>query len=161
MSEPVLYGVADGVGRITLNRPGASNAVDLSTAQALAEAVARAAADDGVRVLLLCGNGRRFCAGGDLASMAQAAQRQAYVRTLAATLDGALRAMASLPKPVVVAVQGAAVGAGLAAVLSADIAIAARSTTFAAAYTAPSVSPRTAASPGCYRGRSGRRGRCS
>ncbi|TCB95465.1 enoyl-CoA hydratase/isomerase family protein [Micromonospora zingiberis] len=137
----VRYEVDGALARITLDRPAASNAIDLPTAEALAASVARAADDEAVRAVLLTGAGRRFCAGGDLAAMAAAPDRGTYVHTLASTLDRALRALADLPKPVVVAVQGAAAGAGLAAVLSADVAVATRSATFAAAYTAVGLTP--------------------
>lgn len=141
MSVLVVYTVDAGVARIALNRPEASNAVDLPTAQALEAAVTRAAADDAVRSVLFTGNGKRFCVGGDLAAMAAAPEREEYVRELARTLDRALQAMANLPKPVVAAVRGAAAGAGLAAVLTADVAIAARSTKFSAAYTGVGLTP--------------------
>ncbi|MEV6810826.1 enoyl-CoA hydratase/isomerase family protein [Micromonospora sp. NPDC051296] len=138
---PVRYEVDTALARITLDRPAASNAIDLPTAESFAAAVARAAADETVRAVLLTGAGRRFCAGGDLAAMAAAADRGAYVHALASTLDLGLRALADLPKPVVAAVQGAAAGAGLAAVLSADVAVAGRSAKFAAAYTAVGLTP--------------------
>src|SRR5258706_8446830 len=117
MGDPVLYTATAGVARIVLNRPEVSNAVDLPMAEAIGVAVARATVDDAVRSLLIVGAGDRFCAGGDLAAMTAAAQRLEYVRTLATTLDRALEALTSMPKPVVAAVQGTAAGAGLAAVL--------------------------------------------
>ncbi|WP_433533074.1 enoyl-CoA hydratase/isomerase family protein [Micromonospora sp. CA-263727] len=141
MSGPVRYELDGALARITLDRPAASNAIDLPTAEALAACVGRAGADTTARAVLLTGAGRRFCAGGDLAAMAAAADRGAYVHRLAGTLDRGLRALADLPKPVVAAVQGAAAGAGLAAVLSADVVVAARSARFAAAYTAVGLTP--------------------
>jgi len=137
----VQYTVDGGVARIALNRPESANAFDQPAAEALAVAVNRAAADGGVRAVLFCGNGKRFCAGGDLAAMAAADDRAQYVQKLATTVDRALRAMAAMPKPVVAAVQGAAAGAGVAAMLSADLAVAGESTRFAAAYPAVGLSP--------------------
>ncbi len=141
MAEPVLYAVAGKVARITLNRPSVSNAVDLPAAYAFEAAVARAGADDEVRAILLTGTGPRFCAGGDLASMAGAEDRAGYIRELALVLDRGLRCLAALPKPVVAAVQGAVAGAGLGVVLSADLVVAARTTKFAFAYTAVGLTP--------------------
>lgn len=69
MTDLVSYAVADGVAHIELNRPEVSNAVDLPTAHALDGAIAKAGADDSVRAVLLTGAGKRFCAGGDVASM--------------------------------------------------------------------------------------------
>ncbi|SCG71924.1 enoyl-CoA hydratase/isomerase family protein [Micromonospora inositola] len=141
MTEPVLYVVDGGIARITLNRPDVSNAADLPTAYAFEAAVTRAGADDEVRAILLTGAGPRFCAGGDLASMAAADDPGGYVCELAVVFDRALRCLAALPKPVVAAVHGAVAGAGLGVLLSADLAVAARSTKFAFAYTAVGLTP--------------------
>src|SRR5581483_11929846 len=62
----ILYSVADGVARIVLARPEASNSFDLATASALAAAVAEAGRDETVRSVLITGDGARFCAGGDM-----------------------------------------------------------------------------------------------
>lgn len=140
MSDPVEYTVDNGIARISLNRPEVSNAVDLPTAEAFADAVT-AAADGDVRAVLFTGKGKRFCAGGDVASIVAASDRAAYVHRLATVFDRGLRHMAALPKPVVVAVQGAAAGAGLGAVLSADLAVTGRSAKFASAYTALGLTP--------------------
>jgi 2-(1,2-epoxy-1,2-dihydrophenyl)acetyl-CoA isomerase len=141
MGEPILYAVDGAVARITLNSPEVSNAFDLTAAHALESAVARAGADDGVRAILLTGNGPRFCAGGDLASMVVAPNSPDYVRELALVLDRGLRSLAALSKPVVAAVHGAVAGAGLGVVLSADLVVAARSTKFVFAYTAMGLTP--------------------
>ena len=70
--SPVAYHVAQGVAHIELNRPDAFNALDIPLAVALRDAVAEAAADDDVKVVLLSGRGRAFCAGGDVKMMAAA-----------------------------------------------------------------------------------------
>lgn len=137
----VRYTVANGVGHIALARPAASNAVDLPTAQALGEAVDLAAADPEVRVALLTGDGPRFCAGGDVGSMAAAEDPAAYLHELADTLDRALQRLDALEKPVVAAVQGAAAGAGLAVVLSADVVVSARGTKYLTAYAGVGLTP--------------------
>lgn len=137
----VLYDVHDGLARLTLNRPEASNSVDLPTAVAFKTAVERAAADETVRVVLMTGNGKRFCAGGDVGSMVSAENRPAYLFELAQVLDGALQRLATLDKPVVAAVQGAVAGAGLGVMLSADVIVAERSTKFLTAYSAIGLTP--------------------
>lgn len=141
MPELVQYAVADGVARITLARPDVSNAVDLPTAAALGEAVDAAAADDSVRVVLVTGAGPRFCAGGDVASMAAAENPSAYLLELADALDQPLQRLTAMAKPVVAAVQGAAAGAGLAVVLSADVVLSARSTKYLTAYAGVGLTP--------------------
>lgn len=137
----VLYEVRDRVARITFNRPDAANAITMEVATALREAVARAAADDDVRSVLLAGNGPRFCGGGDVASFAAAEDREAFMYALAVETDAAVRAIEQLAKPVVVAVQGAVAGVGLGFMLAADIAVAASGTKFVFAYPGIGVTP--------------------
>ncbi|MFJ9565249.1 enoyl-CoA hydratase/isomerase family protein [Streptomyces fuscichromogenes] len=130
----VRYSVSDGVGRITLNRPDLSNAIDLATARELKDVVGRAADDDAVRTVLVDGEGERFCGGGDLASMLAAPDRTAYVEELALVLDDAMHAVAALDKVVVAGVHGAVAGASLALLLSCDLVVADQSTRFVGAY---------------------------
>lgn len=137
----VRYSVTDGVAHIALARPERSNSFDLPTAQSFGAAVDRAGADPEVRVVLLTGDGPRFCAGGDVASMAAAAEPSAYLQELADELDGALQRLGALEKPVVAAVQGAAAGAGLAVVLTADVVLSARSTKYLTAYAGVGLTP--------------------
>ena len=127
--EAVLFDVRDSIARITLNRPDRSNSFDLDAAREFCAVVERTAASQ-ARAVLLTGNGPRFCAGGDVASMVVADDRAAYLRELARTLEAGLRAMSELPIPVIAAVQGAVAGAGLAVVLNADVVVASRSTKF-------------------------------
>ena len=63
-TAPVAYHVASGVGHVELNGPEAFNALDIPLALALRDVVAAASADDEVKVVLLSGRGRAFCAGG-------------------------------------------------------------------------------------------------
>ncbi|MEV4290876.1 enoyl-CoA hydratase-related protein [Nonomuraea bangladeshensis] len=135
------YEVADGVATIELDRPEYSNALDLPTARALGEAVEAAAADPGVRCVLLLGRGRNFCAGGDVTAMHGAADRAGYVLELATTAHRAVLALAGLEVPVVAAVQGAAAGAGLALTLVADVVLAGESATFLTAYAQAGLTP--------------------
>jgi 2-(1,2-epoxy-1,2-dihydrophenyl)acetyl-CoA isomerase len=130
----VQYAVADGVAHIELNRPDAANAFDLETTREFAAAVGRAGEDHTVRAVLVSGAGPRFCAGGDVASFASAADQPAYIHQLATELDAACRALSALEKPVVAAVHGAVAGAGLALMLSCDVVVAASGTKFVFAY---------------------------
>lgn len=141
MGELATYERVGAVGRIVLDRPEASNAVDLATAAELGTAITTAADDAEARAVLLTGAGKRFCAGGDVASMAQADDRAAYLHELAEALDGELQRLAALEKPVVVGVQGAVAGAGLAVMLSGDLVVAGASTRFVAAYAGVGLTP--------------------
>ncbi|NHC21912.1 enoyl-CoA hydratase/isomerase family protein [Nocardioides sp. IC4_145] len=140
-TAPVRVEVCDGVGHLVLARPSASNAVDLPTAHALRDAVGALAADDAVAAVLVTGEGPRFCAGGDVASMLAATDRAAYLEELAAAVDEALVALHRLEKPVVAAVKGAVAGAGLAVMLSCDLVVAQASTRFVSAYAGVGLTP--------------------
>ncbi|MEU1690446.1 enoyl-CoA hydratase/isomerase family protein [Streptomyces hirsutus] len=139
--DPIRYECAAGVARITLARSARANAVDLPTARAFGAAVDRAAADPGVRAVLVRGEGKRFCAGGDVEAMAAAPDRAAYLEELAGTFDNALQCLAALPKPVVAAVQGSVAGAGMSLMLSCDVIVSAASTKFLLAYSGVGLTP--------------------
>lgn len=133
--------VNDGVAHLRLNRSEVSNAVDLATADALCAAVGSVATDEAVKAVLLTGDGPRFCAGGDVASMLAAADRSAYLEELALRLNEALVALHRLDKPVIAGVRGAVAGAGLAVMLSCDLVVAEASTRFTSAYAGVGLTP--------------------
>ena len=123
MATPkVLLDLRDGILTATLNRPEKLNAIDNEMASELLAAIASAARDEAVRVLLLCGAGRAFCAGRDV-SEKPTEQDLVLVQSVAT-------ALVALPKPVVAAVHGWTVGAGLEWTLDADLVIAAESSRF-------------------------------
>src|SRR6266436_8887080 len=112
---------------ITLNRPDVLNALNAATHKALAVALKEARADD-VRAVVLTGAGRGFCVGQDLTEFREDAG------DIGARLRGNyhpnIRAIRSLEKPVIAAVNGAAAGAGLSLACACDIRIAADSAAF-------------------------------
>jgi 2-(1,2-epoxy-1,2-dihydrophenyl)acetyl-CoA isomerase len=134
MGYPLSLSTVDGIAHLELTRAHQSNSVDLDTARAFDDAMRTIELDDGARVVLLTGEGRRFCAGGDVGSMAAAGDRGAYLQELADVFDGALQRLDALAKPVVVAVQGAVAGAGIGLMLAGDLVVAERSTKFVTAY---------------------------
>jgi 2-(1,2-epoxy-1,2-dihydrophenyl)acetyl-CoA isomerase len=129
---PVLLDLADGVATITLNRPEASNGVDVPLLRALHDAVLRCHAEPSVRVVLLAGAGRNFCAGGDVKTFAAKGEDlPEYLREATAWLQIATSALIRLDAPVVAVVQGfAAGGAGFGFVCAADLVLAAESARF-------------------------------
>lgn len=137
----VRYETRDAIATITLARPDAGNAVDIPTARSIGVAVDRAATDPDVRVVLVTGEGPRFCSGGDVAAMAAAEDKPAAIRELAETFDAALRRLDAMAKPVVASVQGAVAGAGLGLMLACDLVVAARSTKLLTAYAAVGITP--------------------
>ncbi len=131
----VTHEIVDGIGRLVLTRPEQSNSFDLPAARDMALAVDAVSADE-VRAITLTAEGKRFCAGGDVTSFLASDDAPAYLLELANVLEGALRDLADLSKPVVAGVRGAVAGAGLAVMLSADVIVASRSTKFVMAYPA-------------------------
>jgi 2-(1,2-epoxy-1,2-dihydrophenyl)acetyl-CoA isomerase len=137
----VVLSLEGSVAHILLNRPEASNAVNLETATTLGEVVDQVAADASIASVVITGSGARFCAGGDVASMLAATDRGSYVEELARSLDGVVQRIASLDKPVVGGVRGAVAGAGLALMLSCDLVVAGIGTRFVTAYSGVGLTP--------------------
>lgn len=122
-SEPVLLHVDDGIATVTLNDPARRNSVSARLSTGLAAVCAHIAADEQVRAVVLTGAGPAFSAGGDLDSLTR---RSAPLDVSYAGFAG----IAGLPVPVVAAVNGPAVGAGLGFAMAADVIIAGRSARF-------------------------------
>lgn len=124
---------ADGVARITLDRPAARNAFDADLIARLTEALEDLAADASVRVVVLTGAGPAFSAGADLAWMrAGAALSRDANRADALRLAHLMRALDRLPKPTLALVNGPAIGGGLGLVAACDVAVASDRAVFAA-----------------------------
>ena len=140
--SPVSVSRADGVARLTMHRPEQGNAIDLALAEALVTAAADVAADPAVRCVVLAGAGRMFCVGGDIGSFAAAGDEAGpFLRHLADRLHVAVAGLATMRKPLVVLVQGAAAGAGMSLAALGDIVLAARSASFTPAYGAIGLTP--------------------
>jgi 2-(1,2-epoxy-1,2-dihydrophenyl)acetyl-CoA isomerase len=129
MYENVLFDVTDGIATITLNRPDKLNAYTTEMGDEVYDAFGRAREDDAVRAVILTGAGRGFCAGVDLdhlkahqaggsAGKGPRLGEEAFLKKLPVEL---LR----YPKPVVAALNGAAIGVGVTMVLPCDLRIAA------------------------------------
>ena len=117
---------------LRFSRPEALNAIDVPMAQALLAAVRDIAADASVRAVVLCGAGKGFMAGGDLATLrADPVQGAA---ALLGPLNATVQVLATLNAPVIAKVHGVAAGAGLSLMLQADFVIAAEGTRFNLAY---------------------------
>src|ERR1700744_1135597 len=132
-TTPVTLDVgSDGIARLRLNRPEASNGLNVELLKALHETILRCHAEDAVRTVLLSGEGRNFCAGGDIHTFeSKGAELPDYLREATAWLQLATAALIQLRVPVVTAVQGfAAGGGGLGLVFASDIVVAAESAKF-------------------------------
>jgi 2-(1,2-epoxy-1,2-dihydrophenyl)acetyl-CoA isomerase len=132
-TEPVTLDVdGAGIARLRLNRPEASNGLNVELLKALHDAILRCHADPKVRVVLLTGEGRNFCAGGNIHTFeSKGADLPDYLREATAWLQLATSALIQLRVPVVASVQGfAAGGGGLGLVCASDIVVAGQSAKF-------------------------------
>jgi 2-(1,2-epoxy-1,2-dihydrophenyl)acetyl-CoA isomerase len=136
VSDTVLVSTADSVATITLNRPDALNSLTVELKEALLDVVRQVAADPAVRAVVLTGAGRGFCAGQDLREHAEslAAGDPAPLHTVERHFNPLCLALATMPKPVVAAVNGMAAGAGASISFTADFRIAADSAKFLLAF---------------------------
>jgi enoyl-CoA hydratase len=111
---------------LTLNRPERLNAVSEALYGELLAALAEVAADDGVRAVVLTGTGRAFCVGADLKAHGEGDRDAASRRRYVMQAQRANRALQRLGKPVIAAVNGHAIGAGLELALSCDLVVVSR-----------------------------------
>ncbi|MCE6949589.1 enoyl-CoA hydratase [Cereibacter sphaeroides] len=134
MTEILLREDSGGIATLTLNRPEALNALSDAMLAALREALARLSEDRRIRVVMLKGAGKAFCAGHDLREMQAGRQAEdrgaAYFSDLFARCADVMQAIPTLPQPVIAEVHGIATAAGCQLVASCDMAVAAEGTRF-------------------------------
>jgi enoyl-CoA hydratase/carnithine racemase len=135
MADPILIREdAASIARLTLNNPGALNALSDDMLAALRAEFARLAEDTNIRAVVLAGNGKAFCAGHDLKEMqaarAGADKGRAYFLDLFARCGEVMQMIPALPQPVIAEVHGIATAAGCQLVASCDMAVAAEGTRF-------------------------------
>ena len=142
MSECVILERDDALATVTLNRPERLNSFNTATTDALRRIFAELAEDRSVRALILTGAGRGFCAGQDLT---ERVMTPGSVVDVGASLDTRfnplVRMMRAMPKPIVVAVNGVAAGAGANFALQGDIVLAAKSAQFIQAFVKIGLAP--------------------
>jgi len=145
---PVRYDVRDGVGTIRLSRPEAMNSMTIAAKVALRDAVHAAAADAGVRAVVLTGSGRAFCVGQDLKEHVELLRGDPadLWQTVPEHFAPIATSLASMPKPVIAGVNGVAAGAGLSFALACDLRIVAESAGFNTSFAAVGLSCDTGAS---------------
>jgi len=159
--ETIKYEVADNILTLTLNRPDKLNAFNATMQQELIDAFDKADADDTVRVIIVTGAGRAFCAGADLSSGANTFDRDTRRGPVRRLPNGAvdysdpqardgggqltLRIFRCL-KPVIAAVNGAAVGIGVTMQLAMDIRIASQAARFGFVFSQRGIVPEAASS---------------
>ena len=135
MSNLVEFSITDSVAVLTLNRPEVRNAINDAMRGELLAAIERAVADDAITALVLTGNGKSFCSGGDISGMRERLKapqgkvafhgwrRQGQIHRAVGALHG-------FPKPTIAAVNGAAAGLGCDIALACDFIVAAEDAAF-------------------------------
>jgi 2-(1,2-epoxy-1,2-dihydrophenyl)acetyl-CoA isomerase len=148
-SSPVLHDVSDGVATVTLNRPDAMNSLDVATKEALLAALTEAAEDLSVRCVVITGTGRAFCVGQDLkehVGLLREGTSDALFQTVPEHYNPIVTAVATMPKPVVAAVNGVAAGAGASLAFACDFRVLADTAGFNLAFSGIALSCDTGAS---------------
>jgi 2-(1,2-epoxy-1,2-dihydrophenyl)acetyl-CoA isomerase len=142
--ETVKYETAGNVATITMDRADALNALSLQLIKDLAAAV-RKTVSDGARAVILTGNGRAFCAGGDLREMQTMAEKEGRIEAFLEEPLGAfhevVRLIRETPVPFVAAVNGVCAGAGVNLALACDMIVAADDASFREAFVRIGLSP--------------------
>src|SRR5215216_4189754 len=136
MYEHILVSEAEGIVTITLNRPDKLNAFIGHMRRDLAEALEHAGSDRSIRVVIITGAGRAFCAGGDVTYMAELMKRrdsEEFARILGAGRRVIL-AIRQMTKPVIASINGPASGAGFNLALACDLRIASTAATFSQSF---------------------------
>ena len=140
-TDDLLADLTDGVLTLTMNRPEARNAMSDAMTGALAQQLADAELNSAVKVIVLTGAGKGFCAGGDVKGMAASGDGTVGDNTIDGAIHrqrlnqrGTAGALYSIPKPTIAALPGAAAGAGLSLALACDMRIMASSAMMTTAF---------------------------
>ena len=146
MSDTVLIERANGIARVTLNRPDVLNALNDELCEALVATLAEVEREPETRVLVLQGAGGYFMAGGDLRAFyglldRTPDERRRHFEMTIDRVHAIIRSMRRMPQPVIAKIDGAAGGFGLSLVLAADLAVAAADSIFTMAYCRIGTSP--------------------
>lgn len=147
--SPVTYDLVEGVATITLNRPDAMNSLDIATKESLRDIVTEAAEDPAARCVVLTGSGRAFCVGQDLkehVQLLESGSSDELFTTVERHYNPIVTALATMPKPVIAAVNGVAAGAGASLAFACDLRIVAESAGFNLAFPGVALSCDTGAS---------------
>ena len=129
--QKILYALADGVARITLNRPDKRNALDAEIITEIRSALGEAARDESARVVLLAGAGKDFCSGADLAALRRISEATVMENVVdARNLAELFIEMRRHPRPIIAAVCGRALAGGCGLATACDVVFAAESAQF-------------------------------
>jgi len=140
--ETITLDTVGGVATVTLNRPDAFNALNLTLGRELFSVAIELDEDPAVRCIVVTGAGKAFCGGGDVKDFADNLPRVgALIKELTTYVHGAVSRLVRTPKPVLTAVNGVAAGGGLSLAIAGDLVLAAESARFTMAYSRIAATP--------------------
>ncbi len=140
--QTIQFDVKEAVAYITLNRPDAFNAMDMTMAKELMDVAVRCDEDPGIRAVLLTGKGKAFSGGGDLRYFAQQGKNlPGAMKEMTVYIHSAISRFMRMKAPLITAVNGAAAGIGMSLAISGDLVIASESASFTTAYPGVGLSP--------------------
>tara|TARA_Y100001970_G_scaffold294373_1_gene452136 strand:- start:38035 stop:38826 length:792 start_codon:yes stop_codon:yes gene_type:complete len=137
MSDDIILNVENGIALITLNRPDKLNAFHLNMIDNWIESFKKCVVDDSIKVIVITGRGKAFCAGGDIKELMGARSDlgpEARREELTQHVHKLVQSFLSTDKPIISAINGVATGAGLDLALYSDLRFAAESAKFAETY---------------------------
>lgn len=139
--DHLIFEKADGVAILRLNRPAAFNAVDIGLLEDLIKALEVCTVDEEVKVIIVTGEGKAFCAGGDVALFNSSPDPGEAIRQLTKRLHFTISGIRRILKPVIAMINGTAAGAGISIAAACDLRICASSVKFRQAYTSIGLVP--------------------
>lgn len=140
--EAIEFSKKEGIATIRLNRPEAANGINLTMAKELLAAAIDCGDDPDVRVVLLTGNGKIFCAGGDVKSFSPSnGNPSSLLKELTAIFHAAISRFARMDAPLLIAVNGAAAGAGFSMAICGDLVLSSDTANYTMAYTMVGLCP--------------------
>jgi len=142
MAENVVVKRDKEIAVVSLNRPAFFNAFDFDTISSFSSLLLTLAVDDSVRGVVISGEGKAFCAGGDVKWMVERPEGPARgIHKLAASYHQAIVEIRRMPKPVIAAINGMAAGGGFSLALACDFRVMSRSAVLRQAYTSNGLCP--------------------
>ena len=138
----IILDIKGKVARIILNRPEAGNTLNIELAKELYSATNTVASDNEIKVVVLTGNGKLFCGGGDLKFLlARESKVKQTLLEMTHYFHGAISRLSRMAPPVVIAINGTAGGGGFSLALTGDIIYSVKDAKFTVAYTNAGLSP--------------------